>query len=231
MNGSKEKTIVCIAGTDILSDECLFNAFYGRVSEERRRKTDAYRFEKDRRLSLGAEVLLYASLEKFGYDRPDRVSFAYGENNKPYIGGDGNIFFNLSHSGEYVMCAVSDREVGCDIQKMGDDDTLLAKKFFLPREYETIAAQPTEHEKRDMFYRYWTLKESYMKVTGKGMSMPLDGFEITVSDKAYLTKNPCGGKYYFSEYDAPDGYKSALCIADRPCTALPEFINLKGVTI
>lgn len=252
----RDHTIILLAKTDILSDECLFNAFYKTVTEERRKKTDKYRFPEDKYLSLGAEVLLYEALNRFGFDRAackgGNLSFITGENGKPYIEGHGNIFFNISHSGDYVMCAVSDREVGCDIQKMGNAEPGIAERFFLPREYEAIVSQPEEEMQRKMFYRYWTLKESYLKVTGRGMSLPLDEFEIRTYDmtepvtaelvsaktEGCVTKSAeaasgeakCekpGGWFYFREFEADPEYCCAICIADRTSDAKAQTVDLR----
>lgn len=237
----KDHTIILTAKTDILSDECLFNAFYKEVSGDRRKKTDGYRFAKDKYLSLGAEILLYEALDRFGFDRKayegGEICFVKGENGKPYMEGHGNIFFNISHSGDYVMCAVSDREVGCDIQKMEKAELSLAERFFLPQEYEAIATQPDEESKRRMFYRYWTLKESYMKVTGLGMSLPLDAFEIrtygmtepVTAELAAVSAERAGRdrRFYFREFDVVPEYCCAVCIEDGPVDAPMQMVDLR----
>ena len=173
----KDKTKICMAKTDIL-EGCLFDELYGKVSADRRKKIDALRFDKDRRLSLGAELILHETLHRYGYDPAREIKIMRGENGKPYLAGEGGIYFNLSHSGEYVMCAVSDRDIGCDIQKFTDTDYRIAERFFISREYDDIAGRETQEQRRDMFYRYWTIKESFLKATGKGISVPLDSFEM-----------------------------------------------------
>ncbi len=225
----KDKTKICMAKTDIL-DECLFNDFYGKVSEERRRKIDALRFDKDRRLSLGAELILRETLRRYGYDPAREIKIIRGENGKPYLAGGGGIYFNLSHSGEYVMCAVSDRDIGCDIQKITDTDYRIAERFFTLREYENIAGQKTEEQRKDMFYRYWTLKESFLKATGKGISIPLDSFEIKIGDVVSIDQSVDERCYYFREYPFDD-YKAAVCETDRPCDAEAEEIDLRDADI
>ena len=198
-----------------------------KVSEVRRNKAMSYRFMKDRCLSLGAELLLRDALCDFGIDRAEPLEFEYRKNGKPYLSGYDNIFFNLSHSGDYVMCAVSELEVGCDIQKMDKADMKLAERFFTEREYHAIADLPTEEERRDMFYRYWTLKESFMKVTGLGMQLALDSFEILIGNPdstvkpaadtsdagIMLTQHVDDRTYSFTEYDSIPGYKAAVCTA------------------
>ena len=190
-----------------------------KVSDMRRNKAMSYRFMKDRCLSLGAELLLRDALCDFGIDRTEPLEFEYRKNGKPYLRGHDDIFFNLSHSGDYVMCAVSGSEAGCDVQKMDKGDMKLAERFFTEREYHAIADLSTEEKRRDMFYRYWTLKESFMKVTGLGMQLALDAFEILIDDDAApgeriaLTQHVDDRTYSFTEYDCIPGYKAAVCTA------------------
>ena len=225
----KDKTKIYMAKTDIL-DECLFDELYRKVSEERRKKIDALRFDKDRRLSLGAELILHETLRRYGYDPAREIKIMRGENGKPYLAGEGGIYFNLSHSGEYVMCAVSDREIGCDIQKITNSDYRIAERFFTSREYEDIAGRETQEQRRDMFYRYWTLKESFLKATGKGISVPLDSFEFIISDDVSINQSIDERNYYFREYPFDD-YKAAVCVSDRPCDAEAEEIDLREAEI
>ena len=210
-----------------LTDEELFKSMLDEVSDTRRKKVMSYRFMKDRCLSLGAELLLRDALCDFGIGRTEPLVFEYRKNEKPYLRGRDNIFFNLSHSGDYVMCTVSGSEIGCDIQKIDKADIKLAERFFTEREYHAIADLPTEEERKDMFYRYWTLKESFMKVTGLGMQLALDAFEILIgnpdsmlkpaadtSDTCItLTQSVDDRTYSFTEYDSILGYKAAVYTA------------------
>ncbi len=213
---------VCV---EPLKDEKLFSAAYRAASAERRKKADLFRFEKDKRLSLGAALLLDSGLKKAGYSDADIV---YGEQGKPYI-KNGNLFFGISHSEEYALCVFSDCEVGCDIEKMKPADIKIAKRFFAPCEYENIASRETEKERTDLFYEYWTLKESFMKATGLGMKLALNGFEIVRGDKISVNQSVDGREYSFMLFDEIDGYKCALCRAGEPETCRLEMIDIAGL--
>ena len=90
----------------------------------------------------------------------------------------------LSHSGKMVLCAISDREIGADIEYNDPEiDLNIAKNFFFNREYESIM---NSEKPRDEFFKYWVLKESYMKYTGLGMNLKLDSFEIIIEDTIKL---------------------------------------------
>ena len=157
---------------------------YALVSQNRREKIDYYRFEKDKKLSAGAYLLLRKMLEAENITKPSFKTEKYG---KPYISNLENIYFSLSHSGKMVLCAVSDREVGADIEFVDSEiDLNIARLYFYNSEYENImnAENPP-----DEFFRYWVLKESYMKYTGLGMNLKLDAFEIIMKDKISLKNN------------------------------------------
>ena len=154
---------------------------YSLVSRDRQKKIDFYRFEKDKKLSAGAYLLLKKLLSNENITNP---TFKTGKYGKAYISNIENIYFNLSHSGKMVLCAISDKEVGVDVEYNDPAiDLDIAKHYFYNSEYENImnAARPS-----DEFFNYWVLKESYMKYTGLGMNLNLDSFEIIIEDEIKL---------------------------------------------
>ena len=157
---------------------------YPLVSPDRQKKIDFYRFEKDKKLSAGAYLLLKKMLSDENITNP---LFKVGKYGKAYISNKDNIHFNLSHSGKMVLCAISDKEVGADIEYNDSAiDLNIAKNYFYNSEYDNImnAKNPS-----DEFFRYWVLKESYMKYTGLGMNLELDSFEIIIRDEIKLKNN------------------------------------------
>lgn len=229
------KIKVYAASVHELKDETLFQQKYNSVSSERRRKIDGFLFQKDKMLSLAAELLLEKALQREGITH---WQIRYGENGKPYMDG---LFFNLSHSEERVMCAVSDREVGCDVEKVTDIELEIARRFFYGTEYQRIAAQTALEAQCDMFFRLWTLKESFMKATGLGMKLPLDAFRIdlpteprncdvhpkkTSAENIICVQHQVNDKkYFFREYECEDGYRYAVC------GLVPEFENMEFVSL
>ena len=174
---------------------------YELVSQTRRDKIDFYRFEKDKKLSAGAYLLLKKMLQAEDIANPVFKTEKYG---KTYISNCENIYFNLSHSGKMVLCAISDMEVGADIEIIDAEiDLNIAKNFFYNREYESIM---NAQDPADEFFRYWVLKESYMKYTGLGMNLELDSFEIVIGDEIKLES--CDEDLKFSLFDI-EGYKIA----------------------
>ena len=193
-----------IASVKPLSDKALFRAGYDMLPDWRREKIDAQKFAKGKALSMSAGLLLCRALSDAGVN-PNDVVIEYGEHEKPYI-KDSDIYFNLSHSEEYAICAISDSEIGCDIEKTGGDNTeKIAKRFFHAEESKADAD----------FYRLWTLKESFIKVTGQGLHLPLSSFQIIIGDEIEIRQSFDEKDYYFQEFDVVPGYKCAVCTSEK----------------
>lgn len=197
--------------TDEFSDEAYYKACYSSLSACRREKTDSYRFPADRKLSVGAGILLDRGLREYGL-KESEVEFAYGENGKPYLPDYPQIYFNLAHSGTMALAAFADTEVGCDIEEIRTASLKLAKRFFCLSEYAYIDSF-AGREQDYAFYRIWTLKESFLKVTGMGMRLPLDAFEFAFTKDGTVTirQEYNKEKYKFLEYDF-GVYHAAICI-------------------
>ena len=176
---------------------------YRLLPQNRKDKVDGFRFDKDKKLSCGAYLLLKKLLSEENITQP---AFEIGKFGKACISNYDNIHFNLSHSSKIVACAISDMEVGIDVEY--NDPTIdlnIAKHYFYNSEYENImnAKCPS-----DEFFNYWVLKESYMKYTGLGFHLKLDSFEILIDDEIKLKNDENDLK--FDLFDIND-YKLGLC--------------------
>lgn len=180
-----------------------------RLSAARREKIERLRYEADKRLSLGAGLLLDQGLRRFGL-REQTEAFGTVENGKPCLLNHPEIQFNLSHSGNMVMAAFSSCPVGCDVEKKQKARMDVAKRFFTPAEQRVLLAAKTEAERDLLFSRLWTLKESYLKVSGRGMAMPLDSFIIELGGQPRLV-GESGKDYRFQEFSLPD-YCASVCV-------------------
>ena len=192
-----------------------YEEIYNKVSSYRKSKVDKLKFEDDKWLSLGAEFLLIQGLEELDIDY-SKIEIGFVENNKPVLMNcPQNLYFNLSHSGKMAMCVISNCEVGCDIQMMSDKENYLeiAERFFHPEEIQFLQ-NSKEEEKRELFYRIWTLKESFIKATGKGFRTPLKDFRISLENdnpQVYIN-GKLEEKYQLEEKQVENSnYKSAVC--------------------
>lgn len=195
------------------------------LSPERREKIERMKNDSDKRLSLGAEMLLRYGLKNAGFDKfPPELS--YNEHGKPYL-KDSGIFFNISHSGDFAVCAVSDCDLGCDIEKMRPVGLRIARRF-CAEEYDSIMSAKPE-EQSELLFRYWTLKESFMKAVGRGFSLGLDEFRIVINDEISVVQSVDEGCFSFREFDEIKGCKCAVCLADAQCAAELKIVDLNSV--
>ena len=139
------------------------------------------------------------------------ISFGSNEYGKPFLIGAENFHFNNSHSGEWVVCAVDDLPIGVDVEMIKPIDFDIAERFFSNEEYEDFLKKK-ESEKLPYFYDLWTLKESYIKAAGKGLSILLGTFTIKVCDDGikFKTQNEFTD-CYFKQYSIDSSYKLSVC--------------------
>lgn len=200
-----------------ISDLNLFEV-YKSLPQSRKEKVDCFKFMKDKKLSAGAYLLLAKMLNDENIKKPE---FQIGKFGKSYISNYDDIYFNLSHSGNLVACAISDSEIGIDIENIDSGiDLNIAKHYFYNSEYENIMKSENPY---DEFFRYWVLKESYMKYTGLGFNLDLNCFEVIIDDEIHLKNNK---KLKFSLFDL-DNYKLAVCshysFKDIRCVNFNEY--------
>lgn len=126
-----------------------------------------------RKESLLGKLLLSRTLEERGIGE---YKVEYKGSEKPRLISEEKLFFNISHSGDFVALAVSDNEVGCDIQEIRPYNEKVARRNYCEKERALIEAC---EDKDDVFIRMWALKESILKFTGKGISGGLSTYDFS----------------------------------------------------
>jgi 4'-phosphopantetheinyl transferase len=131
----------------------------------------------DREITLFSQLLLrYCLSEELGINAGDLI-LEFNAFGKPFISNYPNCFFNLSHSGDCIVLALSDCEVGIDIEQEKEIDLSHVNHFFSKDETRYFH-KINEDEKVSTFFKIWTLKECYLKALGTGLSKSLDSFSI-----------------------------------------------------
>lgn len=191
---------------DYLDDNEKFAEKYSMISEYRKRKIDAIKGEEERKRSLAAECLLMEAFweNDILYDGQIEV----GPHGKPMLANNPSIFYNLSHSGNQVLCVISDSEVGCDVERIERVSDKIVERFFTEEEKKKIEAIANEEMKIIARARLWCLKESYGKMTGEGLGAVIDKIQFNVQRKD-RSGNLEGAKYHYWEMD---GYCYAYCV-------------------
>ena len=199
---------VYVAHTDKLYNKEVFDSLYAQIPAERKARIDRMKQQEDKLLSLGSFILLKEAVKEKGIIL-ERCELVYQDTGKPYLPEYPEISFNLSHSKERVMCAVGTCAVGCDVEKIKETDYKVAKRFFHEDEYAFLEACEEEKEKQRMFYRLWTAKESFVKMTGQGMRRSFQSFIADIPAQRVWDETKTA--FYLQEYDLGDGYCYTCC--------------------
>lgn len=194
-------------------DEALFHEKLSLLSPYRQQKIAILKHDKDRNRSLGAGIALDHALQTYGL-KEKSVEYEFGEWGKPVLKYHPNIHFSLSHSGDYAICSIGDKAMGNDVERVRPGRLKVADRFFAKEELEWMYAPGDEAEVTDRMFRIWTMKESFLKATGKGISLPLGDFSVLVDEEknSIRVKHTFNAKYYYmKEYAELDGYRVAVC--------------------
>lgn len=159
-------------------------------------RANRFHFDIHRNRFVVARGFLRLLLARYLQTDPTQLQFSYGEYGKPALDGvfrESTLRFNMSHSHDLALFAVTEgRQIGVDIEHMRADFARddIARRFFSPFEVRALFEVP-EHDRVAAFFRCWTRKEAYIKATGRGMSQPLDAFDVTFgsAQEAALLRN------------------------------------------
>jgi len=134
-------------------------------------------------------LLRYALKKEYGIrEIPEFVLNEYG---KPFLADHKDIFFNFSHSGKQVICAVDNSPIGIDIQDIRHLSLKVGEKFLSESEKKRISGIKDETMLDRELSRIWCIKESYGKMTGKGFGegfRSFDTYDLMKSGQAFLTE-------------------------------------------
>ncbi len=217
-------TTTYLLDTSPLENEELFKEHYKALSPYRKEKIDRNRLFNGKSLSLGAGILLDFALKSYGLRERD-MEYISGKNGKPFFKNHPELHFNLSHSGSCVICSISSSSIGCDIEKIGKADFRVANRFFAEKEKNFLSSIKNTEEQNESFYRIWTLKESYIKYTGKGLAQGLASFEFELVDEISLCDKGDRQNLFFKEYKI-NGYRIAVCGEENDFSESVEIIKL-----
>lgn len=208
------------------------------LSEEEREKRARFYFERDRHRYLVTRAMVRTVLAKYTHVEARDWRFAINPYGRPSIAPGlalaRRIEFNVSHTdGLVVMAVACERTIGVDVEnvRVRKADIGGAERYFAEAEVAALRALPRERQ-QDRFFQYWTLKESYIKARGLGLSIPLDRFAFDLDDVTgiRLTIAPSlgdsPGRWRFWQLQLGHEHLAALC-AETVAHGWPEVTSAR----
>ncbi len=211
-------------------EEDLFQKLMGLVSPERQARIKRFLRRVDAERCLVADVLIRSIVcRRFGIPNSE-IEFGADSYGKPFLKDYSNFYFNLTHSGCWVACAVDSSPIGVDVEEIQTIDFNIAKSYYFSEEYADFIKKP-EGDKLEFFFDLWTLKESYMKAAGKGFSIPLQSFCVKIETDGIrlLETRDEFNRCFFKQYDIDKGYKMAVCAANDRFSESVAITTLEGI--
>lgn len=147
---------------------------------ERQRSHHFYTADLQRRFIL-RRAALRRILARYVDRAPADLIFAQAPGGKPYLAGT-NLHFNLSHTGDWAVLGIAQRNLGLDVETVAPlpDLARVAQHHFSVREQRDLFALPPAAQTA-AFYRCWTRKEAFIKADGRGLGLPLTAFDVTLT--------------------------------------------------
>lgn len=187
-------------------------------------RASRFHFEQHRRHFLIGRGGLRYVLARYLDVKPQDFRFSYGAYGKPALVGEG-VRFNVSHSHGVALVAVAaDRELGVDVEHIRADFATedIARRFFSRLEVAAFNSLRID-ERVAAFFRCWTRKEAYIKAIGRGMSEPLDAFDVTLAPGEAPALLRAEGqdvsRWSMFDIDVGDEYAGAL-LAEAPVSQI-----------
>lgn len=182
--------------------------------------------------TLFGAILLRAVLCRKLKTPAAQLKFAAGPRGKPHLAGQADIEFNLSHSGHWVVLAVSPTPVGVDIETIHTVNLDIADRFFAPEETVDLMALP-ESARPAFFFSLWTLKESFLKAVGTGLTQPLNSFRMEFGSDSMIRAyqaSTCLCHLHFRQYALETGYALSVCAQTRDFAETPSIHTLQELS-
>ena len=216
-----------LAFPDEIRDPGLLTRYHAMLNPEEAAKQKRYHFEKHRHQYLVTRAVIRTQLSRYANVAPEDWVFEANEYGRPHLAPihpGPHPRFNLSHTDGLIVCAVVfGRELGVDVENVqrGGDLINVADRFFSPTEVEDLHKLP-ESQHIDRFFDYWTLKESYIKARGMGLSIPLEQFSFHLDQTPAIKitidprQNDRNERWQFRQWRIGENYKIALALEREP---------------
>jgi 4'-phosphopantetheinyl transferase len=222
-----------------ITDEALLCEYRRLLTEAERQKERRFYFIRDQRRYLVTRALVRTVLSRYAAVAPEQWVFATNRYGKPEIANDESLAkrlsFNITHTDGLIILGIAPGQaLGVDVENIRKRQASIevADRFFAPAEAEALNALPKDRQQQ-RFFEYWTLKESYIKARGMGLSIPLDKFsfqfprEREVRISIHPDQEDWPSRWHFWQLWPTPVYLAAIC-AERARVKAP-YLMLKKI--
>ncbi len=181
---------------------------------ERKKYIQKKKLDSDRLRSLKGDWLIREVIRRKSGINFEDIIIRTDKDLKPYPAMPSDFYFNISHSGDYIACIISDQPCGIDIEEIIDIDIdEIAPTVFNRRQIDFINSS-TYAERFNRFYTLWTIKESFIKALGKGFKIDVLGLDFDLEKFKIISENKEWKKFKFGQHFFDENYKLTSCIYD-----------------
>jgi len=207
-------------------EKSKFERLMSCTSTEKCERIKRFRRYEDALRTLVGDILIRYMLCRRLKIKNQELEFGVNKFGKPFLINNTGVEYNISHSGKWVVCSICSLPVGIDIEQIRPIDTGIAERFFSKEEVKSLMSKCIA-EREIFFYDLWTLKESYIKAVGKGLSIPLNSFTVRIlGDNITLHSANETDNYYFKQYSVDKGYKMAVCSRKNEFPDKMSIVNI-----
>lgn len=208
---------------DEITDSALLQQYKKLLTDDETARMNRFVFEKHQKQFLIARALVRTTLSRYLDYPPTAWRFSQNQYGRPepvLSQSDPPLRFNLSHTDGLIAIGVTlQRDLGVDVEKSSrnSDLLLIAQNVFSAAEQQALHDQPTEDAQRQRFFDYWTLKESYIKARGMGLSLPLEKFSFQLEHRPAVTVqidpqlNDDSSSLVFGLFTPDKTHRAAVC--------------------
>ncbi|GJM16812.1 MAG: hypothetical protein DHS20C13_21390 [Thermodesulfobacteriota bacterium] len=192
------------------------NHFYSILSEDEKSKANRFRFEKDKKRFVITRGLLRETLGLYLEIDSKDLDFNYNKYGKPSLTNPGKsrLEFNLSHSGDVILYSFAkERKLGIDVERLRPIKKAqkIVERFFSEKEQQYYNTQNAT-EKDSTFFKLWTYKEAYTKAKGLGLALPLNQFDVPLSNRPLPPNSSYTTQWTWQEINLAPDYVAAIAV-------------------
>lgn len=230
MNVNLENNDVHIWQLNVKKQITKLNDLWEILSDDEKQRAEGFKFAEHRERFVITHGILRFLLANYLNKKPEAIKFEYGLHGKPAVNNGRKhgyaLTFNMSHSHEVAIFGFTkDNEIGVDIEyikeKIEYED--LAKRFFSDNENQDLQKISTNRRKQ-AFFNCWARKEAFIKAIGKGLSFPLDKFDVDINkDKKTLLLNE--QNWLLCAINIASNYAAALAVANSSAKVKIQQFN------